>query len=148
MKALQPSGCGGTWVMRRWSWLVTVVAALALTVGPMPVGRAEPACVDVQEARTGALRWVAHQVVFSASTAIATRTLDLEPQGGGCAVVQVRCEALAADGSSLRVEVYFGGASYVANYRGLLTLDDGPATCASVRQFEGTNGAVRVLFEG
>lgn len=129
------------------SWVAIVLVATAVVVIPAP-GAATSHCEDGVEERTGALKWAASLAVFSASTAVATRAVQVELRDGVCQTVFARCETYAADGSFLRVDVTPSASSYFASFRNLATFDDGSAVCASVRQFQGTNGVLRVLFEG
>lgn len=105
-------------------------------------------CQDSREERSGALKWAILNAVFSASTAIAVRNVDVEDRDGECVVVSATCDALAADGSYLMILDQQGVASYAASFKGLLSFNDGAASCASVRQFQASDGVVRILFEG
>lgn len=134
--------------MQGRTWLAVVLTVGLVTVAP-PLSGAAGDCEDTVEQRSGALKWAVLSVVFSASTAIATRTTDVELQGGECVLVSITCVARAADNSALTVIVHPGGSSYSANFKGgPLSLNDGTGTCPHARSFEGTDGVLRVLFEG
>lgn len=129
---------------------VATAALLALLVVP-PIGSAQDVaapCEDTHEERAGVLKWAVRAVVFSASTAIATRDVDHERVNGVCTEVAARCVALAADGSRLEVVEHPGGSAYSARFKGVVGLSEGTGQCDSVRRFEGTDGVVRILFEG
>lgn len=133
--------------MQSYPWVVAVVIVTAAFVVPA-AGAAPGPCEDSRAERTGTLKWAVSSAVFSASTAIASRVVDMEVQDGACVPVLARCEARGADGSLLRVDVTPAASSYYASWRGLVTFDDGSGVCGSARYFEGTNGALRILFEG
>lgn len=132
--------------MRSAAWW-TALLAVGAVVAVAPSSGAEDPCVDEQQESAGTLKWAVSAVVFSASTAIATRTVDREVVGGDCVQVLAVCEARAADGSSLVVEVRPSETTSTGRFRGVRLIDSGVGTCASVRVFEGSSAALRLVYE-
>ena len=97
------------------------------------VAQADPPgpCFDESSSSSGILKWILQGVVFTASTATSTRSVDKEREipGGECVTLSVECEVTSADGSRVRV-VIAQGLRVEMSYRGLLAIEGNLGSCS------------------